>query len=546
MQMNRIDRLIADKQYYYDDRAIDGFIRFCEDELVLTNGDKFKMLPSFKLWAEDLLAWFYYSEERYYNQSSQRYENRVVLKRLHNIQYIILARGGAKSMYASFIHAFYLFVDSTTTKQIACAPTARQAEETLEPIRTALVRHHGPLLTFLTKGNKLSVNELTKVKAASTKKGIQNFATNSLLEIVPMRVDKLQGSRAKINTVDEWLSGDTKEDPIEAMVQSAQKGDTAEGWIVLATSSEGTVRDGVGDSIKLQLMRILKGEVDAPNVSIWYYRLDDIREVGMPEMWLKANPNLGATVSYDAYEKAVVTAETDPSKRNDILAKRFGIPIEGFTYFFTYEETLTHPSSSFDGMECSLGADLSQGDDFCAFTALFPLGGEMFGVKTRAYVSENKVKKLPEATRRKYDDFVNEGTLVIMPGGILSLQDVYDDLDAWIDEHGYLVTTMGYDPYHAEYFVNRWVTENGSFGVEKVIQGVKTESVPMGEIKHLAEERALVFDEQLMKFAMQNAIAIEDNNGNRKLSKKRAADKIDSVAALIDAWVAYRRNQEAY
>jgi len=546
LEMNRIDALIEDPQYYYDDRAIEGFVSFCENELTQTNGDAVRLLPSFKLWAECLLAWFYYADEKVYNEKKHRYETRKVLRRLVNIQYLIVGRGAAKTMYASFLHAYFLYVDTSTTKQVATAPTVRQAEETLDPIKTAIVRHRGPLLTFLTKGNKLSNNEVTKVKTASTKKGIQNFLTNSLLEIVPMKIDKLQGSRAKINTVDEWLSGDIKEDPIEAMAQSAQKGECVDGWVVLAISSEGTIRNGVGDTIKMQLERILRGEIVDPHVSIWYYRLDSVAEVGKPEMWLKANPNIGATVPYEAYIRAVHTAETDPSKRNDILAKRFGIPIEGFTYFFTYEETLLHPPKSFDGFECSMGADLSQGDDFCAFTFLFPLDGERFGVKTRAYVAENKYLKLREATRMKYDEFIKEGSLVVMPGGILRLPDVYDDLDEYIDKHRYIVLTFGFDPYQAEYFVDRWIKENGSFGVEKVIQGAKTESVPMGELKHLAEDRSLIFDQELMKFTMGNAIAIEDNNGNRKLSKKRADEKIDSVSALIDAWVAFRRNQEVY
>lgn len=545
MQMNRIDFLIDSPDYYYDDEAIDGFVSFVENELTLTTGDRVIMMESFKLWAEDLLSWFYYVEEKYYDQRSRRFKYRKVLRRLVNVQYLIVARGAAKTMYAAFIQAYFLFVDSQSTQQITVAPTKLQAEEVLSPIRIALTRHPGPLLTFLTKGNKLSNDPLTKQKASSTKKGIENFLTSSLLEIRTMKIDKLQGARSKVNTIDEWLSGDIKENVVEAMIQSAAKGEVDD-YIVLAISSEGTVRDGVGDTVKMELLDILRGDVFDPHTSIWYYRMDNVREIKYPELWPKANPNIGITVSYETYERDVRKAETNLAKRSEILAKRFGIPVEGFTYFFTYEETIPHKKQNFDDQECSMGADLSQGDDFCAFTFLFPLGRGRFGVKVRAYVCENKVHKLPKALQDKYDEFVREDTLVIMPRGVLNMMDVYDDLDEFINKHRYYVTSFGYDPYNAEAFVKRWCTENGDFGVTKVIQGVKTESVPLGEIKKLAEDRDLIFDEELMKFAMGNSIVIEDNNGNYKLSKKRSEEKIDNVAALMDAWVAYRRSQEAY
>lgn len=545
MQMNRVDFLIDSPDYYYDDEAINGFVEFCESELTLTTGDRVIMMESFKLWAEDLLSWFYYVEEKYYDQRSRRFKYRKVLRRLVNVQYLIVARGAAKTMYASFIQAYFLFVDNQSTQQITVAPTKLQAEEVLSPIRIALARHPGPLLRFLTKGNKLSNDPLTKQKASSTKKGIENFLTSSLLEIRTMKIDKLQGARSKVNTIDEWLSGDIKENVVEAMVQSAAKGEVDD-YIVLAISSEGTVRDGVGDTVKMELLDILCGDVFDPHTSIWYYRMDNVREIKYPELWPKANPNIGITVSYETYERDVRKAETNLAKRSEILAKRFGIPVEGFTYFFTYEETVPHKKQNFDDQECSMGGDLSQGDDFCAFTFLFPLGRGRFGVKVRAYVCENKVHKLPKALRDKYDEFVREDTLVIMPRGVLNMMDVYDDLDEFINKHRYYVTSFGYDPYNAEAFVKRWCTENGDFGVTKVIQGVKTESVPLGEIKKLAEDRDLIFDEELMKFAMGNSIVIEDNNGNYKLSKKRSEEKIDNVAALMDAWVAYRRSQEAY
>ena len=542
-QMNIIDSMIKNPAFYYDDEAIDGFINFCESEMTLTDGSDFVMLPSFKLWAEDLLAWFYYEEERYYDPYKKRFEKRLVLKRLRNKQYLIVGRGAAKSMYASMIQAYFLIVDVSTTTQVVVAPTMRQARETLDPISTAITRARGPLMSFMTRGSKMSSNVVNKQKLASTKKGIENFMTNSIIEIRPMRVDKLQGARSKVNTVDEWLSGDTREDVIGTLEQSASK---IANWIVLAISSEGTVRDGIGDTIKMELKKILKGEYVDPHTSVWHYKLDDVREVNEPEMWMKANPNLGATVSFETYEREVRRAEAQPSTRSDTLAKRFGIPVEGFTYFFTYEETLPHSPQNFDKLECSMGGDLSQGDDFCAFTFLFPLGNERFGIKTRAYVAENKVRKLPAAMREKYGEFVNEDSLVVMPGGILDMMAVYDDLDQYILEHTFIVNTFGYDPYNAKAFVDRWSLENGSFGIEKVIQGVKTESVPLGELKKLAEDRNLIFDQELMKFSMGNSVAIEDNNGNRKLSKRRSEEKIDAVAAMLDAWVAYKLHQEVY
>nr|DAZ19933.1 MAG TPA: Large Terminase [Caudoviricetes sp.] len=545
LQMNRIDARIRSRDYYYDDEAIKGFCDFCENEMTLMDGSPLTLLPSFRLWAEDLLAWFYYREERYYDQKHKRFKTRRVLRRLTNIQYLIVARGAAKSMYAAFIQAYYLFVDTSSTQQITVAPTKLQADEVLSPIRIALTRHPGPLFKFLTSGNKLSTNEVTKQKAASTKRGIENFLTRSLLEIRTMSIDKIQGARSKVNSVDEWLSGDVKENVIEAMVQSAAKGDIDD-YVVLAISSEGTVRDGVGDTIKMELIDILRGNIEDEHVSIWYYRMDNVREIKYPELWIKANPNLGATVSYETYERDVVKAEKVPAKRNDILAKRFGIPVEGYTYFFTYEETLCHGRQNFDNMECSMGADLSQGDDFCAFTFLFPLGRGRYGVKTRAYVCENKVFKLPKALQDKYQTFVDEGTLVIIRRSVLQMMEVYDDLDEFILKHQYTVTSFGYDAYNSEAFINRWCTENGDYGVTRVIQGARTESVPLGELKKLAEDRCLIFDEELMKFAMGNSIVIEDNNGNYKLSKKRSQEKIDNVSALMDAWVAYRRSQEDY
>ena len=542
MEMNRIDFLIDSPDYYYDNRAIQGFVDFCENELTLTDGKDVTLLPSFKLWAECLLAWFYFSEEKVYNQRKHRYEMMQVKRRLVNKQYLIVGRGAAKSMYASFMQAYFLFIDTETTNQVVTAPTMRQAEETMSPIRTAITRARGPWLQFATEGS-VKTNGFLKQKVASTKKGIENFITNSLLEIRPMSVDKLQGLRSKVNSVDEWLSGDVREDVIGAIEQGASK---LKDWTIIATSSEGTSRGGVGDTIKMELQKILRGEYFAPNVSIWYYKLDDVKEVDNPMMWIKANPNLGATVSYATYQQEVERAEASPSARNDILAKRFGIPLEGFSYFFLYEETLLHKNREYNGMECAMGMDASQGDDFWAFTFLFPLGNGRYGVKTRSYVAETKLRKLPQATRLRYDLFLNEGSLVIMEGAILDEMDVYDDLDLWLAEKDYAIMAFGYDPYNATAFVDRWKKENSEYGVTKVIQGVKTESVPLGELKALAFERMLYFDQELMKFSMENAIAIEDNNGNRKLSKKRSFEKIDNVAALMDAWVAYRRNQEAF
>lgn len=542
MQMNRVDFLINSPDYYYDDQAIDGFIRFCEQEMTLADGGDLTLLPTFKLWAEDLLAWFYFVEEKVWIPQRKRYEYVMKKKRLCNIQYLIVARGGAKSMYAALIQAYFLTIDTSTTHQVVTAPTMIQAEETMNPIRTAISRSRGPLFGYLTEGSILS-NTHTKKKLASTKKGIQNFMTNSFVEVRTMSIDKLQGLGSKVNTVDEWLSGKVKEDVIGALQQGASKVDD---YVIIATSSEGTARDGVGDTIKMELLDILRGDFFAPHISIWYYRLDQIEEISSPDMWLKAQPNLGATVSYETYQKEVQTAERYPSKRSDILAKRFGIPVEGFTYFFLYEETLPHSKQNFDGMACTMGADLSQGDDFTAFTFLFPLGNGAYGVKTRSYVSELKVMKLPAAMQLKYQEFIAEGTLVVMEGAILNMMQVYDDLIQFLDAHQYTIVAFGYDPYNAQDFVARWIAEHGEYGVEKVRQGVRTESVPLGELKMLAGERLLLFDEVLMKFAMGNSVVIEDNNGNRKLSKKRASEKIDNVAALMDAWVVYRQNQEAF
>lgn len=541
MEMNRIDYLIESPDYYYDDTAIDGYIRFCENELTLTDGSPLTLLPTFRLWAECALAWFYFIDEKVWNPNLKRYEIVTTKKRLVNKQYLIVARGAAKSMYASTLQSYFLVCDPTSTHQVVTAPTMKQAEETLGPMRTAISFARGPLYQYLTQGNILS-NTLSKKKLASTKKGIENFVTNSLCEIRTMSIDKLQGLGTKINTVDEWLSGHVKEDVIGALEQGAAKtGD----YLIVATSSEGNERDGVGDTIKMELMSILKGDYFAPNVSIWYYKLDDISEVGDPELWMKANPNLGATVSYDTYEKEVNKMEAVPTARNDILAKRFGIPMEGVSYFFTYEDTLLHPAQNFDRMICAMGADLSQGDDFCAFTFLFPLG-HGFGVKTRAYVSDVKVRKLPKAMQVKYQEFVSEGTLVIMDKPILDMLEVFEDLDRHIMEHRYTVLTMGFDPYNSKLFCDKWASMYGEYGMEVVRQGYKTESVPLGEIGNLASERMLFFDEELMKFAMGNATIIEDTNGNMKLSKKRSMEKIDNVAALMDAWVAYTRNQEAF
>lgn len=542
MQMNRIDFLIESPDYYYDDEAIKGFVNFCETECTLANGDDLVLLPSFKLWAEDLLAWFYFVKEKVWNPYENRFMYVTRKKRLTNKQYLIVARGGAKSMYASLIQQYFLVADTSTTHQVVTAPTMKQSEETMNPARTAISRARGPLYKFLTQGN-IQSNSWNKTKLASTKKGIENFLTNSKIEVRVMSVDKLQGLGTKINSVDEWLSGKVKEDVIGALEQGASKVDD---YLILATSSEGTTRNGVGDTIKMELQDILRGNYFDPHTSIWHYRLDDISEVGKPEMWMKANPNLGATISYETYEKDVARMEAVPSERNDILAKRFGIPVEGASYFFKYEDTLPHKPQNFDGQVCAMGGDMSQGDDFCAFTFLFPLGGGYFGVKTRSYVSELKVKKLDTAMRQKYQEFINEGTLHVMDGAVLDMKQVYRDLDNHILKHQYSVIAFGYDPYNAKEIVDSWTAEYGDYGLTKVIQGARTESVPLGEIGNMASERLLIFDEQLMKFAMGNAIAIQDSNGNIKLSKMRDKEKIDNVAALLDAWVAYKRFQEAF
>ena len=556
MEMNRIDRLIADPAVWYDDKAIDGFIAYCENELTLTNGEDLVLLDSFKLWAEQIFGWYYFIERSIYvpfkDGHGGRYVNKRIKKRLINKQYLIVARGGAKSMYASLIQSYFLNIDKSTSYQVCTAPTMRQAEEVMSPIKTSIARARGPLFKFLTEGslqNTTGARE-NRVKLASTKKGIQNFLTNSIIEVRPMKVDALQGLRNKVATVDEWLSGDIRENPIECLEQGATKEQGSGGnndWLIVAISSEGTVRNGSGDTIKMELMKILKGEYDDPYTSIWWYKLDSIDEVNDPAMWSKAQPNIGHTVSYETYQRAIEKAENVPSERNDILAKRFGIPMEGYTYFFTYEET--QPQSrrrDFWRMPCSMGGDLSQGDDFCSFVFLFPLGRGEFGIKTRNYITEYTLTKLPSAMRKKYDEFIAEGSLIVMPGTVLDMMEVYDDLDHHITEREYDIRSFGYDPYNAREFVQRWEQENGSFGIEKVIQGAKTESVPLGELKKLAEQRALLFDESLMSFAMGNAITIEDTNGNRKLLKKRYEAKIDPVAATLDAFVAWKLNKEAF
>lgn len=549
MEMNRIDDLIANPGVYYDDEAINGFIEFCENELTLTDGGDLHLLDSFKLWAEQVFGWYYFVERSVFEPSPDghggTYINKRIKKRLINKQYLIVSRGAAKSMYGSFIQNYYLNVDATTTHQITTAPTMKQAEEILSPIRTSITRSKGPLFKFLTEGSLQNTtgSKANRVKLASTKKGIENFLTGSLLEIRPMSIDKLQGLRCKVATVDEWLSGDIREDVIGAIEQGASKLDD---YLIVAMSSEGTVRNGSGDTIKMELMEILKGEYINPHVSIWYYRLDDVEEVGDPSTWLKANPNIGKTVTYETYQLDVDRAEKAPAVRNDILAKRFGIPMEGYTYFFTYEETLPHRRRDFWGMPCALGADLSQGDDFCAFTFLFPLRDGSFGIKTRNYITDKTLHKLPGAMRFKYDEFMKEGSLIVLEGTVLDMEEVYDDLDAHIIDREYDVRCFGFDPYNAREFVERWEKENGPFGIEKVIQGAKTESVPLGELKKLAEERMLLFDEELMTFAMGNCITLEDTNGNRKLLKKRYDQKIDSVAAMMDGYVAYKLNKEAF
>lgn len=549
MEMNRIDDLIDDPMIYYDDKAVDGFISFCENELVLTDGSSVKMLETFKLWAEQIFGWYYFLERSVFIPNPDgrggRYVTRTIKRRLINKQFLFIPRSAAKSMYDAFIQAYFLTVDSSTTHQITTAPTIRQAEEILSPIRTALVRHPGPFFSFLTEGSLQNTtgNRALRAKLVATKKGIENFLTNSLLEARPMRIDSLQGLRVKAATVDEVLSCDIRENPIEAIEQGAMKVDD---YLILVSSSEGTIRNGVGDNLKMEVMDILRGEYINRHVSIWYYQLDSIDEVGDPSAWVKAQPNLGKTVSYETYQLAVEKAEKVPSERNDILAKRFNLPMEGYTYFFPYEDTLPHPRRSFRGMPCALGADLSRGDDFCAFTFLFPLGNEQFGVKTRNYITSLTLSKLPKALRETYADFINEGSLIILEGTVLDMMDVYEDLNDYIDRMQYDVCCFGYDPYNATEFVERWGAENGQFGVEKVIQGIKTESVPLGELKVLAEERALLFDELIMKFAMGNCIALVDTNGNRKLYKDRRDKKIDCFAALMDAYIAYKRDRDAF
>ena len=549
MEMNRIDDLIANPGIWYDDEAINGFIAYCENELTLTDGGDLHLLDTFKLWAEQIFGWYYFVERSVYEPNPDghggRYVKKTIKKRLTTKQYLIVARGAAKSMYGSCIQNFFLNVDTTTTHQITTAPTMKQAEEVMSPIRTSITRSRGPLFQFLTEGSiqNTTGSKANRMKLASTKKGIENFLTGSLLEIRPMSINKLQGLRCKISTVDEWLSGDIREDVIGAIEQGASKLDD---YLIVAMSSEGTVRNGSGDTIKMELMDILKGEYVNPHVSIWYYKLDSIEEVNNPEMWPKANPNLGKTVSYETYQQDVERAEKAPAARNDILAKRFGIPMEGYTYYFTYEETIPHRKRDYWQMPCSLGGDLSQGDDFCAFAFMFPLGNELFGIKTRNYISSSTLMKLPAAMRMKYDQFMMEGSLIVLEGTTLDMMEVYEDLDNHINECGYDVRSFGFDPYNAKEFVTRWESENGPFGIEKVVQGAKTESVPLGELKKLSEERKLLFDEELMMFAMGNCITLEDTNGNRKLLKKRYEQKIDAVAAMMDAYVAYKLNRDAF
>lgn len=549
MEMNRVDDLIANPGIYYDDKAVEGWIKYCENELTLTDGSDLNLLDSFKLWGEQIFGWYYFVDRTVYEPNEDghggHYVNKTIKKRLINKQYLIIARGAAKSQYESYIQSYFLNVDTSTTHQVHTAPTMKQAEEVLSPMRTAITRSRGPLFKFLTEGSLQNTtgSKANRVKLASTKKGIENFLTGSLVEIRPMTIDKLQGLNSRINTVDEWLSGDIREDVIGALEQGASKNDD---YLIVAVSSEGTVRNGPGDTIKMELMDILKGEYINPHVSIWWYRLDSVDEVSNPDMWAKANPNLGKTVTYETYQLDVERAEKAPAARNDILAKRFGIPMEGYTYYFTYEETLPHRRRDFWQMPCALGADLSQGDDFCSFTFLFPLSNGAFGVKTRNYISSLTLSKLPPAMRFKYDEFMKEGSLVVLEGTVLDTMEVYDDLDKHITDCDYDVRCFGYDPYNAKDFVNRWASENGPFGIEKVIQGVKTESVPLGELKKLAEERMLLFDEELMTFTMGNCITMEDTNGNRKLLKKRYEAKIDAVAAMMDAFVAYKLNREAF
>lgn len=547
MEMNRIDDLIANPGVYYDPDAINGWIKFCENELTLTDGTDLFLLDTFKLWGEQVFGWYYFVDRSIYDPDLGEYVVKRIKKRLTQKQYLIVARGAAKSMYAACIQGYFLNVDTATTHQVTTAPTIRQSDEVLSPLRTAITRARGPLFKFLTDGsiNNTTGSKMKRVKLASTKKGIENFLTGSLLEARPMRIDKLQGLRPKISTIDEWLSGDVREDVVGALEQGASKLDD---YLIIATSSEGTVRNGSGDTIKMELMDILKGEYVNPHVSIWYYRLDDIEEVNDPSKWLKAQPNLGKTVTYETYQLDVERAEKNPAARNDILAKRFGIPLEGYTYYFTYEETLCHPHRDYWQMPCAMGMDLSQGDDFCAFTWLFPLNDDMdlFGVKTRSYISSSTLYKLPGAMRAKYEEFRSEGTLIVLEGTVIDLEEVYEDVDAYIEENDWDVRAFGYDPYNAKAFIDRWEIENGPYGLEIVRQGVKTETVPLGELKKLAEDRRLLFDEQIMSFTMGNAITLEDTNGNRKLLKKRYDQKIDNVSAMMDAFVAYKNNREAF
>ena len=549
MEMNRIDALIANPGIYYDDQAVEGWIAYCENELTLTDGSDLHLLDTFKIWGEQVFGWYYFVDRTVYQPNEDghggRYINKRVKKRLINKQYLIVGRGAAKSLYDSCIQSYFQNVDTSTTQQVTTAPTMRQADEVLSPIRTAITRARGPLFQFLTEGSLQNTtgSRANRVKLASTKKGIENFMTGSIIEVRPMTIDKLQGLRCKIATVDEWLSGDVREDVMGALEQSASKIDD---YLIIATSSEGTVRNGSGDTIKMELMSILKGDYNNPHVSIWWYKLDSVDEVGNPEMWMKANPNLGKTVSYETYQLDVERAEQAPAARNDILAKRFGLPMEGYTYFFTYDETLPHRKRDYWQMPCAMGADLSQGDDFCAFTFMFPLKNDCFGIKTRNYISSMTLMKLPAAMRFKYEEFMAEGSLIVLEGTVLDMMEVYDDLDRYIMECGYDVRAFGYDPYNAKEFVTRWEGENGPFGIEKVIQGSRTESVPLGELKKLSEERMLLFDEAVMSYAMGNCIVMEDTNGNRKLLKKRYDAKIDCVAAMMDAFVAFKINREAF
>jgi len=548
-EMNRIDDLIANPNIYYDENAIKGFIQYCEMELTLTDGGDLRLLDTFKLWAEQIFGWYYYVERHVYQPGlpgeSGQYVKKQILKRLTTKQYLIVARGAAKSMYGACIQAYFLNVDTSTTHQVTTAPTMKQADEIMSPLRTAVTRARGPLFKFLTEGSIRATagSAYQRVKLASTKKGVENFLTGSLLEVRPMTINKLQGLRPKVSTIDEWLSGDIREDVVGAIEQGASKMDD---YLIVAISSEGTVRNGSGDTIKMELADILKGDYQAPHISIWHYKLDEIEEINDPAMWLKANPNLGQTVTYDVYHLDVERAEKAPAARNDILAKRFGIPMEGYTYFFTYEETLPHRPREFWRMPCSMGADLSKGDDFCAFTFMFPLSNGSFGIKTRSYITALTLMKLPGAMRMKYDDFINEGSLQVLEGTVLDMMEVYEDLETFIEHSEFDVRAFGYDPYNAKEFVERWEAENGAFGVEKVIQGARTESVPLGELKILSEERALIFDQELMSFAMGNAVTLEDTNGNRKLLKKRADEKIDNVSAMMDAYVAFKANKEAF